>query len=100
RELTKAHEELVRGPITNILSGALTTKGEFTVVIDIGRITDNTASSVTREAMITDLITEFGRMTIQASQTRRQVISALGKKYGLSARQAYEAVEAAKKSGS
>jgi replication initiation and membrane attachment protein DnaB len=46
-----------------------------------------------------DLVTEFGQLTIDVSQTRRQVISALAKKYGLTARQAYEAVEAAKKSG-
>jgi 16S rRNA (cytidine1402-2'-O)-methyltransferase len=100
RELTKAHEELVRGPITRVLSGGLTARGEFTVVIDIGRITDILDLDVAVDSRTADLVTEFGRMTINGSQTRRQVISALAKKYGLSARQAYEAVEAAKRSGS
>src|SRR6476660_4091027 len=31
RELTKAHEELVRGPISEVLASGLTVKGEFTV---------------------------------------------------------------------
>jgi 16S rRNA (cytidine1402-2'-O)-methyltransferase len=100
RELTKAHEELVRGPISRILSGGLTAKGEFTVIVDIGQITDTMASDVADETMKDELVAEFGRMTIDVSQTRRQAISALAKKYGLTARQAYEAVEAAKRSGS
>src|SRR5207237_405198 len=39
REMTKIHEELVRGPISMVL-GLLTTIGEFTIVADIGHITD------------------------------------------------------------
>jgi 16S rRNA (cytidine1402-2'-O)-methyltransferase len=100
RELTKAHEELVRGPITTVLSRGLTAKGEFTVVVDIGQITDIEMPEGAEDIRKADLVTEFGHMTIDASQTRRQTISALAKKYGLTARQAYEAVEAAKKSGS
>jgi 16S rRNA (cytidine1402-2'-O)-methyltransferase len=100
RELTKAHEELVRGPISQVLSGGLTAKGEFTVILDIGRMTDITTINGTEETRKDDLVTEFGHMTTDISQTRRQVISALAKKYGLTARQAYEAVEAAKRSGS
>ena len=99
RELTKAHEELVRGPISRVLSSGLNAKGEFTVVVDVGQITDTAASDGAQDAKMADLVTEFGQLTIDVSQTRRQVISALAKKYGLTARQAYEAVEAAKKSG-
>ena len=33
RELTKAHEELVRGPITGLLAAAAEPRGEYTVVI-------------------------------------------------------------------
>jgi len=100
RELTKAHEELVRGPISRVLSDGLTAKGEFTVILDIGRLTEVGTSDGTEETKKDGLVTEFGRMTFDVSQTRRQVISALAKKYGLTARQAYEAVEAAKRSGS
>src|SRR5215831_2233579 len=100
RELTKAHEELVRGPISQVLSRGLTAKGEFTVILDIGRMTDIASINGTEETRKDDMVTEFGHMTVSISQTRRQVISALAKKYGLTARQAYEAVEAAKRSGS
>src|SRR5688572_4307537 len=40
RELTKAHEELVRGPISSVLLQVRTLKGEFTVVLDIGHTTE------------------------------------------------------------
>jgi 16S rRNA (cytidine1402-2'-O)-methyltransferase len=100
RELTKAHEELVRGPISRILSAGLTTKGEFTVILNIGQMTDNDRALGSTETRKGELVTEFGRMTADMSRTRRQVISALAKKYGLTAREAYEAVEATKKSGS
>jgi 16S rRNA (cytidine1402-2'-O)-methyltransferase len=100
RELTKAHEELVRGPISRVLSGGITPKGEFTVVVDVGQIPDIKAACGSDEVRKTDLVIEFGRMTADDTRTRRQVISALAKKYGLTARQAYEAVEAAKRSGS
>src|SRR4051812_43267749 len=39
RELTKAHEELVRGPITAVLERLVAPQGEFTVVIDVGQMT-------------------------------------------------------------
>jgi hypothetical protein len=78
----------------------LTAKGEFTVILDIGQITDIGTINGTEETRKDGLVSEFGHMTIDVSQTRRQVISALAKKYGLTARQAYEAVETAKRSGS
>src|SRR5262245_7618473 len=42
RELTKAHEELVRGPISEVLASDLTTRGEFTVVMSIGHKPEKT----------------------------------------------------------
>ncbi len=100
RELTKAHEELVRGPISSVLSGGLNVKGEFTVVIDVGQITESVKPEANERLRAAELVHEFGRTTADGSQTRRQLISSLAKKYGLTARQAYDAVEAAKRSGS
>ena len=45
RELTKAHEELVRGPISVALERLSAVKGEFTVVIEIGQITESAADA-------------------------------------------------------
>ena len=40
RELTKAHEELVRGPISSVIGSLGEPRGEYTVVVDVGHITD------------------------------------------------------------
>lgn len=81
RELTKIHEQLVRGPISEVrrqLGGA---KGEFTVVAEIGQSTDIAASVNQAE---------------QAS--RRRALALLAAEHGLTANQLYQAVENAKKS--
>jgi 16S rRNA (cytidine1402-2'-O)-methyltransferase len=100
RELTKVHEELVRGPISAILSAGLTARGEFTVVIGVGHTTKNASSLADLPETMTSLAREFGLMTADKRRTRRQVLSALARKYGLTTREAYQAVEDAKKSGS
>jgi hypothetical protein len=74
-------------------------KGEFTVVADVGHITERGDSVSEQNDRQASLVLEFGLMTINTSQTRRQAISALAQKYGLTAREAYQAVEDAKKSG-
>jgi len=99
RELTKAHEELVRGPISAILSAGLTVKGEFTVVIDIGHMTD--VLSVTRDKAqaVAELARKFGQMTVDKTQTKRQAIAELARRYGVTTKEAYKAIEDAKHSG-
>src|SRR5262245_15346832 len=62
RELTKAHEELVRGPISTVLGAGLTLKGEFTVVVDIGHITDSRAALVDRGEAVAEIARRFGQM--------------------------------------
>jgi len=100
RELTKAHEELVRGPISEVLSGGLTPRGEFVVVIDIGQLTELNLPQISGQSQAELLVSEFGSMTKNGHQTRRQAISALARKYGMTAKEAYRAVEDAKRSGS
>ena len=81
REMTKVHEELVRGPISEVLSRLSAPKGEFTVVAIIGQSTDfNTAE-------VADQI-----------QTKRQALAVLAAESGLTPNQLYAAVEQAKKS--
>jgi 16S rRNA (cytidine1402-2'-O)-methyltransferase len=99
RELTKVHEELVRGPISEILSTGLTVKGEFTVVIDVGHMTDFARSPADRSLAVAELAREFGQMTVDKAQTKRQVIAELAKHYGVTTREAYRAIEDAKRSG-
>jgi 16S rRNA (cytidine1402-2'-O)-methyltransferase len=100
RELTKAHEELVRGPISTVLERGLTALGEFTVIVDIGHITELELVEAPEPPADDVIMAEFGRLTINRINTRRQAIAKLSRKYGISAKEAYRALEDAKKSGS
>jgi 16S rRNA (cytidine1402-2'-O)-methyltransferase len=96
RELTKAHEELVRGPITTVLSALSEVRGEFTVVAFVGQLTD--ANMPTSPSPI-ELAREFGDMTAVKGASRRKVLAALARKYGMPPNEVYEALEQVKKSG-
>jgi 16S rRNA (cytidine1402-2'-O)-methyltransferase len=95
RELTKAHEELVRGPISDVLTRVEEPRGEFTVVAEIGLKTENSIAAVPPAS---ELLIEFGDMTKTSVANRRQVISLLSKRYGIPTREMYQRLEAAKKS--
>ena len=96
RELTKAHEELVRGPISAVLGQIDTPRGEFTVVLDVGRITNNMPAPPPSDA---DVVRIFGDMTINGRLTRRQVVSAVARQCRRSPNEVYAVIERAKKSG-
>jgi len=93
RELTKAHEELVRGPISVVLQKAEVAIGEFTVVANIGVTTK--IGPVTKP----DVAAVFGELTKIPGTTKRKAIGQLSKRYGLTANEVYAMLEAAKKSG-
>jgi 16S rRNA (cytidine1402-2'-O)-methyltransferase len=95
RELTKAHEEFVRGPISDVLKQLTTPIGEFTVVIDIGRSPNIVGIAPAEPATI---VSEFCRMTESSGLTRRRAISKLARMHGLSPNEVYKAIETAKKS--
>src|SRR6185436_14098589 len=59
RELTKVHEELVRGQISEVLLALSDDRGEFTVVISIGHTPDLSQAEAPSGA---ELATEIGRM--------------------------------------
>ena len=96
RELTKMHEELVRGPITFVLENLSEERGEFTVVAFIGQSTDIVPPEVPGAAALAH---EFGVMTSVARTTRRIAINSLARKYGLPPNDIYRALESVKKSG-
>jgi 16S rRNA (cytidine1402-2'-O)-methyltransferase len=96
RELTKAHEELVRGPIDEVLRVRFPSRGEFTVVADIGQTTDLAAVAAPTEA---DLAREFGELTENKGRTRRQAISDLARRHRMAPNTVYGLIERAKHSG-
>ena len=94
RELTKIHEELVRGPI-NVVSKSLSDgRGEFTVVINIGQSTDLIAKPEVKPELV---LAEFGLMTIKPGITKRKAINMLARKHGIAPNMVYEMLENAKK---
>ena len=94
RELTKAHQELVRGPISVVAEGLASPKGEFTVVIFLGDSPQIGRAEAPSDA---DLLTEFGQLTQTAGLRRRQAISALARRHAQAPNDVYEAIERAKK---
>jgi 16S rRNA (cytidine1402-2'-O)-methyltransferase len=101
RELTKAHEELVRGPISVVLDRLNSPRGELTVVVDLGLLTNywrrGTTEVDTQPVGDAVLLIEFGQMTTTGRLTRRRAISLVARRHHLSANQVYDAIERAKK---
>jgi 16S rRNA (cytidine1402-2'-O)-methyltransferase len=95
RELTKVHQEFLRGTARDIIGQMTAVKGECTVVIG-PRLPAQIDVPVPSDA---DIRAEFGRLTELGALSRRDAIAALAKKLGQPSRAVYAAVERAKKSG-
>ena len=94
RELTKIHEELVRGPISTALEALSLETGELTIVVDIGHKPDISANEpLSDEAMAL----EIGHMTNQLKISKRHAIQRLARKHGRRPNDVYAAVERARK---
>ena len=96
RELTKVHEELVRGPISVLQTAPSLTTGELTVVLNIGQKPEQ---SQLHKASDQELAVEFGDITKSMKLPRRAVIQKLARKHGRKPNEIYEAVERAKDLG-
>jgi 16S rRNA (cytidine1402-2'-O)-methyltransferase len=94
RELTKVHEELVRGPISTVIAHfeAHDPRGEFTLILlpDAISIADQPVALSDDEAWH-----EFGRLT-QNGLSRRDAIAALARQTQRPAREIYACVERGK----
>ncbi|NOT26245.1 MAG: 16S rRNA (cytidine(1402)-2'-O)-methyltransferase [Acidobacteria bacterium] len=88
RELTKVHQELIRGDSASIIGRITNPKGEFTVVIG-----PQTASTSLTEAPPDEQIySEFCGLTNEAP-SRRAAVAELATKYGLTTKYVYSAIE-------
>ena len=96
RELTKIHEELVRGPIETVSKRVGEGRGEYTVVVFVGQTTETIQSA---EVSPSVLVSEFGDMTLIKGATKRRAINVLARRHGIAPNRVYEILEAAKKSG-
>jgi len=95
RELTKLHQEFIRGSAEEVLSRLTDPKGEFTIVV--GPAHDSPA--VVELPDDETLAVEFGRLANNKSAGRRAAVATIARKYGRPTREIYAAIERAKKSG-
>jgi 16S rRNA (cytidine1402-2'-O)-methyltransferase len=95
RELTKVHEELVRGPINLVSERLNETRGEFTVVVFVGQQTENISLRACQPRIVID---DFGETTKITGMTRRKAINVVARKHGLTPNRVYEILEDHKKS--
>ena len=97
RELTKVHQEFLRGTASEVCERLQTTvKGEFTVVVGpVGRITKPNAP----EAVASDeaIAAEFGHVTDSGAISRREAVRVTARRLGVSSKHVYAAIERAKK---
>jgi 16S rRNA (cytidine1402-2'-O)-methyltransferase len=86
RELTKAHQQVVRGTANDVLGQLHSLKGEFTIVVGPATPGKETRTSSTDEEILSDL----GLLgETREFQTRRALASELAKRHGRSSREIY-----------
>ena len=95
RELTKIHEELVRGRVSSVLANLPLPRGEFTVVL--GGATD-AGAQVEPVPDPGRLLETFCQMTDNDGLARREAVKKLADRYGCSSRDLYTTIEKAKRS--
>lgn len=93
RELTKVHQEFVRGTFHEVNQQLTAEKGEFTFVVGpaVGTVAPDEAGPSDQA-----LVSEFYRLTDNSSLTRRAAVNTVARLFGCSSRQVYAAVERAK----
>ena len=95
RELTKIHEELVRGPIKEVLSSLKPDlKGEVTVVVG-----PEVSEQSLKQGSDEEIFQEFGEITKNGGLNRREALRVLALRHGLAVRAVYQAIERRHKLG-
>ncbi len=92
RELTKMHQQVLRGTARELLALDFPEKGEFTVMLGPApRLVEAPVS-----ADDAGLLTEFREMTHSGGLARREGLRVLAQRHGLSQREVFAALERAK----
>ena len=96
RELTKVHQEFLRGSAAEVAARLTGPRGEFTVVVGPADKSTGADQIVPSDE---ELVAEFGRVTDSTTLSRREAVVAVARKYGRPAREVYAAVERLKNLG-
>jgi 16S rRNA (cytidine1402-2'-O)-methyltransferase len=95
RELTKAHQEFIRGTARELSSTFATPRGEYTIVVGPSITTDEAS----RTPSDSEVVAEFRQSTEVSGLQRRAAIRAVAMKHRISPRTVYQIVERAKNMG-
>ena len=93
RELTKVHQEFLRGTAADILGQLHSERGEFTIVVGPALLAKRPSNCLPSDGDVWD---EFGKMTETAGLTRGEAVALVAKKLGRPRREVYAALERAK----
>jgi 16S rRNA (cytidine1402-2'-O)-methyltransferase len=94
RELTKAHEQLVIGQVSQVIGATLAERGEFTVIVSGKQ--PNAAASIAPDPTLA--AEEFGRLTNIDGLSRRAALKSLALRFDIPARAVFDLLEQAKHS--
>jgi 16S rRNA (cytidine1402-2'-O)-methyltransferase len=95
RELTKVHQQFIRGRASDIVGLMTEERGEFTVVVGPAAEAEPAKSGATDQ----EIYREFGRSVGDSEASRRSVIAAIARKHGRPSREVYSIIERLKDSG-
>jgi 16S rRNA (cytidine1402-2'-O)-methyltransferase len=96
RELTKIHQEFIRGTAKELSERLSAPRGEFTILVGpTDKRPETNALALTDD----EVAHEFWRITENGASSRRQIVSELAKRSGRSAKEVYSVIERVKKLG-
>ena len=93
RELTKMHQEFLRGTAAELVSKVSAPRGEFTIVVGPASISIVENDLNDSDNALTD---EFWRLTNIGGMSRRAIVADLAKRSGRKAKDVYAAIERTK----
>jgi 16S rRNA (cytidine1402-2'-O)-methyltransferase len=93
RELTKVHQEFMRGSASELADRLNEARGEFTLVVGPSVQTTDSTIDLPQPSKVA---AEFRQMTDSGGLSRREAIAALARKYQRPSREIYSTLEGAK----
>jgi 16S rRNA (cytidine1402-2'-O)-methyltransferase len=89
RELTKAHQEFLRGTAQELAGAFEVPRGEFTLVVGPAQARPVTLAAPDQVA----ILAEFRHSTENVGLSRRSAINEVARRYGIPARRVYQMIE-------